>query len=78
MLDDAINNLIFIMEEKINEIRFNLLNIQNEKVVDELINNIKPQVLDLFVDFDGVDNEKIEHIKNLKGELLKLLSLYEE
>ncbi|CAH1524696.1 hypothetical protein [Vibrio harveyi] len=78
MLDDAINNLIFVMEEKINEIRFNLLNIQNEKVVDELINNIKPQVLDLFVDFDGVDNAKIEHIKNLKGELLKLLSLYEE
>lgn len=77
MINDAAENLIYIMENKINEIRTNLLNIKDKKVIDELINDIKPQILNLYIEFDGVDEEKLEHIRNLKKEYLLLLSLYE-
>ncbi len=77
MINDAAENLIYIMENKINEIRTNLLNIKDKKVIDELINDIKPQILNLYIEFDGVDEKKLEHIRNLKKEYLLLLSLYE-
>ncbi|MDD9157422.1 hypothetical protein PVK64_14710 [Aliivibrio sp. S4TY2] len=77
MINDAAENLIYIMENKINEIRTDLLNIKDKKVIDELINDIKPQILNLYIEFDGVDEEKLEHIRNLKKEYLLLLSLYE-
>lgn len=77
MINDAAQNLIYTMENKINEIRANLLNIRDKKVINELINDIKPQILNLSIEFDGVDEEKLEHIRNLKKEYLLLLSLYE-
>ncbi|MGL0822838.1 hypothetical protein [Vibrio vulnificus] len=77
MVNEAADNLIHIMEEKLKEMRISLLKIQDEKTLVDLINDIKPQILSLLIEFDGVAEEKLERMRMLKSEYLTLISLYE-
>ncbi|MCR9500681.1 hypothetical protein [Vibrio vulnificus] len=77
MIDEAIDNLISIMELKLGEIRVNLMKIEDKEILNKFIKDSRSQIENLFLDFDGVSKEKIDRIKDLKNEYLTLLSLYE-
>ncbi|WP_418114610.1 hypothetical protein RJD40_21100 [Vibrio scophthalmi] len=77
LVEKSAQELINMMEASLSEVRISLLKIDDSKLLRNLIKIQKSNVENVYIEFNGVSDEKIARLRDLKKEYLLLFSLYE-
>ena len=76
-IEIAINNLICLMEVKLEDIRFNLDRIDNQQELSDVVKYIKKEIEGICFNFENVSDGNVDKLNSLKQEYLLLVSFYE-
>ena len=76
-IEVAINNLINLMEAKLEIIRFHFDEISNQQKLSNVIVSIKKEIEELYVDFEDISDENCNKLYDLKEEYILLFGCYE-
>lgn len=77
LVENSAQELINMMEASLNDVRISLLKIEDNKVLRNIIKIQKSNVENVYIEFNGVSDEKLDKLRNLKKEYLVLFGLYE-
>ncbi len=77
LVEKSAQELINMMETSLNEVRISLLNIDDSKSLRNLVKIQKSNVENVYIEFNGVSDETLARLRDLKKEYLLLFSLYE-